>query len=83
MVPSRDIWKLLDIPGVSRYPWFHQAFAMKLLTNIAFTHCSRVHCFKCFLSKHPLLQNYISGRKEAVHIKYVSDLGLRLKLGAF
>ena len=38
---------------------------------------------KYFLSKHPLLQNYISGRKEAVHIKYVSDLGLRLKLGTF
>jgi len=35
------------------------------------------------LSKHPLLQNYISGRTEAVHIKYVSDLGLRLKLGTF
>ena len=29
------------------------------------------------------LKNYISGRKEAVHIKYVSDLGLRLKLGTF
>jgi len=29
------------------------------------------------------LQNYISWRKETVHIKYVSDLGLRLKLGTF
>jgi len=38
---------------------------------------------KYFHSNHSLLQNYISGRKEAVHIKYVSDLGLRLKLGAF
>jgi len=24
MVSSRDILKLLDIPGFSRYPWFHQ-----------------------------------------------------------
>ena len=55
-----------------RYPWFHQTFVMKRLTNIAFTHCSSV--WKYFLNKHPLLQNYISGRKEAVHIKYVSDL---------
>jgi len=30
-----------------------------------------------------MLQNYISGRKEAVHIKYVSDLDLHLKLRTF
>jgi len=29
-------------PGVSRYPWFHQTFVMKQLTNIAFTHCSSI-----------------------------------------
>jgi len=38
---------------------------------------------KYFQSNHSLLQNYISGCKEAVHIKYVIDLGLRLKLGTF
>jgi len=38
---------------------------------------------KYFHSNHSLLQNYISGRKEAVHIIYISDLGLRLKLGTF
>ena len=31
-----------------RYPWFHQTFVMKLLTNTAFTHCSSVHCLEIF-----------------------------------
>jgi len=59
------------------------ALILKLLTNITFTHCSSVQCLKYFHSNYSLLQNYISGRKEAVHIKYVRDLGLRLKLGTF
>jgi len=60
------------------------AFVMKLLTNITFTHCCKAFgVLKYFHSSHSLLQNYISGRKEAVHIKYVSDLGLRLKPDTF
>ena len=31
-----------------RYPWFYQTFVMKLLTNIAFTHCSSVQCLEIF-----------------------------------
>jgi len=35
-------------PETPRYPWFHQPFVMKLLTNIAFTHCSSIHCLELF-----------------------------------
>jgi len=56
---------------------------LKLPTNITFTHCSSFSVLIYFDSNYSLLHSYISGRKEAVHIKHVSDLGLRLKFGTF
>jgi len=69
-----------------RTVWFHQT--KRVCNEAADQHYihSLLQAFsflKYFHSNHSLLQNYISGRKEAVHIKYVSGLGLRVKLDTF
>ena len=73
------LWQCMNnmVPSNETRLYWSCCRTLHLLTVQAFS------VLKYFHSNYSLLQNYISGRKEAVHIKYVSDLGLRLKLGTF
>ena len=56
-----SVQRYLETP---RHPWFHQTFVMKLLTNIAFTHCSSVLSWNISLVNTRCCRTIVQGAKK-------------------